>query len=111
MNRLPQHIRDVILKLEEGLKAFYGDRFHGLLLYGSYARGDAREGSDVDLLLLLEGPVDPVREILESEPITWPLSLDSGLVLSVMPADFEAYQRGEGLFLKAVRKDAVPVAA
>jgi predicted nucleotidyltransferase len=111
MPPLPDHVREVILKLESGLKEFYGDRFRGLLLYGSYARGDAREGSDVDLLLLLKGPVDPVREIIESEPVTWPLSLDSGLVLSVMPADDEAYRRGEGLFLSAVRNDAVPVAA
>src|SRR6185295_1086397 len=107
MNALPDHIREVVLKLESGLKELYGDRFRGLLLYGSYARGDAREGSDVDLLLLLEGPVNPVREILDSEPVTWPLSFDSGLILSVMPADYEAYQRGEGFFLSAVRDDAV----
>ena len=110
MNRLPDPVREVVLKLESGLRELYGDRFRGLLLYGSYARGDAREGSDVDLLLL-DGPVNPVREIVDSDPVTWPLSLDSGLVLSVMPVDYGAYQRGEGLFLSAVRKDAVPVAA
>lgn len=111
MKALPDNIREVVLKLEQGLRDYYGDRFRGLLLYGSYARGEAWEGSDVDLLLLLKGPVDPVREILYSEPVTWPLALDSGLVLSVMPADYEAYRRSEGNFLSAVRKDAVPVAA
>jgi predicted nucleotidyltransferase len=111
MNRLPQHIRDVVLKLETGLKDLYGSRFRGLLLYGSYARGNAWEGSDVDLLLLLDGPVNPVREIIAAEPVTWPLSLDSGLVLAVMPADYELYQRGEGFFLSSIREDAVPVSA
>jgi uncharacterized protein len=111
MSTLPKPILDVVLELEKGLKELYGDRFRGLLLYGSYARGTAWEGSDVDLLLLLDGPVNIGREIVASEPVVWPLSLDSDLVLSVMPADYEAYQRGETSFLSTVREEAVPVAA
>jgi predicted nucleotidyltransferase len=111
MRTLPPKVRDVILELEKGLKEFYGPRFRGLLLYGSYARGTAWEWSDVDLLLLLEGPVNPVKEIIASEPVTWPPSLESGLVLSVVPMDVDAWERGESFFLTTVRKDAVPVAA
>jgi predicted nucleotidyltransferase len=111
MSVLPDRIRNVVLELEAGLREFYGTRYRGLLLYGSYARGTAWEGSDVDLLLLLEGPVNPVREILASEPVVWPLCLESGLVLSVMPADVEAYERAERNFFRVVREDAVPVAA
>lgn len=111
MSVLPPRIRDVVRQLETGLKEFYGDRYRGLLLYGDYARGTAWEGSVVNLLLLLDGPVDPVKEILASEPVTWPLSLNSGLALSVMPASFDAFQRGEEIFLDAVRQEAIPVAA
>lgn len=108
---LPPEILEVVLQLEAGLREFYCDRFRGLLLYGSYARGTAWEGSDVDLLLLLDGPVNPVKEIVASDSVVWPLSLESGLVLSVMPAGFDAFQRGESIFLDAVRQYAVPVAA
>lgn len=110
MNVLPPRIRETVLQLEAGLKEFYGDRFRGLVLYGSYARGTAWEGSDVDLLLLLDGPVDPAREIMR-EPVSCPISLDSGLVLSVIPMSFETYQRGDSLFLDSIRQDAIPVAA
>jgi predicted nucleotidyltransferase len=111
MNALPDPIRDVVLQLEAGLKALYGDRYRGLLLFGSYARGDAREGSDVDLLLLLEGPVDPVREILRLEPVKWPLALEAELAISVMPASVEDFEQGKSLFLRSVRKEAIPAAA
>lgn len=111
MSALPKRIHDVVLELEKGLRELYGDRYRGLLLYGSYARGNAWEGSDVDLLLLLEGPVNVCKEILATEPIVWPLSLDSGLVLAVIPADYDAYQSGKGIFLSTVRREAVPVAA
>jgi predicted nucleotidyltransferase len=108
---VPAPIRNVVSDLEKGLKALYGDRFRGLLLYGSYARGDQREGSDVDLLLLLEGPVNPAREILHLSPVKWPLSLEAGLTLSVIPVSVEEFEQAETMFLRTVRREGIPAAA
>jgi len=110
MEHLPPDLTEVVAELRKGLERLYGARFRDLLLYGSYARGEQREGSDVDLLVLVDGPVDTGREILRIEPIAWPLSLDHGVVLSVMPVSYEAYQRGETSFLRIVRKDALHAA-
>lgn len=109
MGALPQPIYDVVLELERGLKDLYGERHRGLLLYGSYARGNAWEGSDVNLLLLLEGPVSPAQEILRLQPVKWPLCLDANLVLSVMPVDVDAFERGESMFLRIAHREAIPV--
>jgi predicted nucleotidyltransferase len=110
MDRLPPDLANVVAELRKELEVLYGRRFRDLLLYGSYARGDQREGSDLDLLLLLDGPVETGREILRIEPIAWPLSLDSGIVLSVLPVSHEAYQKGETSFLRIIRKDAMRAA-
>lgn len=45
-------------RLARGLEPIFGERYRGLVLFGSYARGEADKGSDVDLLLLLDGDVD-----------------------------------------------------
>jgi predicted nucleotidyltransferase len=111
MDKLPPNVRDVLIELKKGLKELYGDRFRELLLYGSYARDTAWEGSDVDLLLLLEGPVDPVREIVRAQDIKAPLSLEAELILSLMPVDIKDFERSETMFLRNVRKDAIPVEA
>jgi predicted nucleotidyltransferase len=108
---VPTPIRKVVSDLEKGLKALYGKRFRGLLLYGSYARGDEREGSDVDLLLLLEGPVNPAREILRASPVKWPLSLDAGLTLSLIPVSVEDFEQAETMFLRTVRREGILAAA
>jgi predicted nucleotidyltransferase len=110
MQRLPPPLLEAVRKLETGLKSFYGERFQDLLLYGSYARGDARDWSDVDLLLLLDGPVNPAREILKMESVVWPLSLEYDTVLSVMPVSTEAFERADTRFLRVVRKEVVPAA-
>lgn len=111
MDNLPPKVRDVIVELERGLKELYGDRFRGLLLYGSYARGTANEGSDVDLLLLLEGPVNAVKEILRAQAIKAPLSLEAELLLSLVPVSIEDFERAESMFLRNVRREAIPAAA
>jgi uncharacterized protein len=110
MGHLPPSLAQIVAQLREGLKELYGDRFRDLLLYGSYARGDAREWSDIDLLLLLDGPVDTVEEIVRSKDVSWPLSLENDVVLSVMPVSYQAYQRGESLFLRVVGREAVRAA-
>jgi predicted nucleotidyltransferase len=110
MDRLSSDLALVVAELRKGLEELYGARFRDLLLYGSYARGDQREGSDVDLVVLLDGPVDTGREILRIESIAWPLSLNHGIVLSVMPVSDQAYPNGETSFLRVVRRDAMQAA-
>src|SRR6476661_268472 len=107
MEHLPPPLQEAVRKLEAGLRDLYGERFRGLLLYGSYARGDFRDGSDVDLLLLLEGPVNPYREVVHLQDVKWPLSLEYDTVFSVMPVSAEAFENAETMFLRAVRRDAV----
>lgn len=41
-------------EFKDGLIRIYGDRLKAVYLYGSYARGDYREGSDVDVMILLK---------------------------------------------------------
>jgi len=109
MQHLPPSLREAVQRLEQGLKDLYGERFRGLLLYGSYAKGDARDGSDVNLLLLLDGPVNTVREILYLEDLKWPLSLEYDTVLFVMPVSAQAFDKAETMFLRSVRKELVPL--
>ena len=88
---LPKDLEEVLGRLARGLEAVYGVRYRGLVLYGSYARGEARRGSDVDLLVLLEGErgeEDRVRRtwvVLRMVPVVWPLSLQPGYVRPVLP--------------------------
>ena len=52
--KIPLRIRKLLKELKEGLVLIYGDRLKAVYLYGSYARGDYRQGSDVDVMILLK---------------------------------------------------------
>ena len=105
--RLPADLEAVLERLAQGLAGFYGDRYEGLVLHGSYARGEVREDSDVNLLVLLDGEVDRTEEILRMEPVKWPLSLESGYVLSAVAVGSGEFRRSREPFLWNAREEGV----
>lgn len=96
---------NVIRKLDGELRRLYGERYRGLVLYGSHARGEADEGSDVDLLLLLEGQVRAGKEIRRSSDLVASLSLEAGRVLSVIPVSIEDFRASSDPYLVNARRE------
>lgn len=76
------------------LRTLYGNRLKGLVLYGSCARGTDNTESDIDLMVLLEGPVDPAQEIRHIWEVLYPIQLESERLLSVIVVDAACYESG-----------------
>ena len=106
---LPEDLRQLLEQIGERLEEFYGERYAGLILFGSYARGDWTEHSDVDLLLLLEGEVSSSREIMRSSDVVYPLALESGHLLTLVPVSLEKYHHSEDPLFWNVRAEGVPL--
>ena len=106
---LPRDLEEVLEQLGERLKDFYGERYAGLILFGSYARGDWTEHSDVDLLLLLEGEVSSSTEIMRSSDVVYPLALESGHLLTLLPTSLEKYHHSQDPLFWNVRAEGVPL--
>lgn len=95
--------------LKQELEALYGDRLEGVYLYGSYARGTATGDSDIDLLVVLQGPVRPGREIRRMNPVVSKACLEHDVLISVLPVSKDHYSKRESPFLLNVRREAVAV--
>lgn len=104
-------LEEVLRDLEGALRDLYGERYRGLVLYGSRARGEADEGSDVDLLLLLEDPVEVGKEIRRSSGVVAPLALETGLALSVIPVGIEEYRASLDPYLINARSEGAIVSS
>ncbi|CAN5625296.1 hypothetical protein BH24ACT22_BH24ACT22_05930 [soil metagenome] len=105
MDNAIQTLDDVLGNLASGLQKLYERRYRGLVLYGSHARGEADEGSDVDLLLLLDGTVEVGREIRRSSELVSSLSLEAGTVLSLVPVSVENYCDSSDPYLTNARRE------
>lgn len=86
--------KELLAAFKNRLVAHYGERLKGLVLYGSEARGEADEDSDVDLMVLLEGPVDTGREIREMTDLLYRLQIERDFFrpVEILPVDVEDYK-------------------
>jgi len=79
-------------EIRSRLAAVYKQRLRGVVLHGSEARGDARPDSDIDVLVLLEGPVAFGRELRTSIHALYPMTLELGRPMSPTPVSIEEYE-------------------
>jgi hypothetical protein len=54
-------LQQMLFEFRKGLERIYGPRLAGLVLFGSQARGDALPDSDIDVMVVLHGPVSPLE--------------------------------------------------
>jgi predicted nucleotidyltransferase len=67
------------------LRALYGARLRGVVLFGSWARGDAHPESDIDLLVILDRVESPWEELRSMDETLWRHSYENDAVISAVP--------------------------
>ncbi|MCD7745241.1 MAG: nucleotidyltransferase domain-containing protein [Lachnospiraceae bacterium] len=71
----------ILGELVKTYRATYGDRISKIVLYGSYARGDFRDDSDIDVAAIVKGPR---RELQDELKKVWDVSHDLGLEYDIL---------------------------
>ncbi len=88
--------REQLLKeIKTRLSKAHGKRLLGVVLYGSEARGTAGPDSDIDVLVLLEGPVNYGPDLETNVKTLYPLSLQIERPISPKPIDASEYESVE----------------
>lgn len=101
-NKKIKEIEPVLEEVKDSLQKIYGNKFRGIILHGSFARGDAEEGSDIDLILLLDQVKDPLSEKQKYFDVIQKLDLKYDTVISILPTgEVEFKTRRLPVFLNA----------
>jgi len=109
MNRkVPLHIRKLMKELKEGLVRIYGDKLKAVYLYGSYARGDYRQGSDVDVMILLSDYRNYWEELRRSTELASDISLEYDITVSRLIMKEIQWKESDMPVLRNIHKEGVP---
>ncbi len=100
-------IRAILKEFREELENLYEKRLKSIILYGSWARGDATEDSDIDMLIVLEGKVIPGKEIDRMIDVITEINLKHGVLISIYPVSEENYSTSNSPLLINVRREGV----
>ncbi len=100
-----EDLKPILARLRAGLEALYGQRLVRVVLFGSRARGDAVGGSDIDVLIVLQGPVHPGEEIERTGELTAALSLENDVVISRLFVSADQFEQEQSPLLMNVRRE------
>jgi type I restriction enzyme S subunit len=106
--KVPLRIRKLMKELKEGLVRIYGDRLKDVYLYGSYARGDYREGSDVDVMILLKDYKNYWDELRRSSQLASDISLKYDVTVSRLLIKETQWQESVMPVVRNIHKDGMP---
>lgn len=104
-------IQPILDRFKQSTKEIYGERLVKILLYGSYARGEQHEESDIDLMVVLKDEGfdkgkdrEPLREVSFDV-----LYNESQLIMPVVISKTKYESDNISPFLFFVKKDQIEI--
>ena len=82
---------ELLFAIKQRLLDAYGRRLRSVVLYGSEARGDAQPYSDVEVLVVLDGPIDYAKDLRTNISALYDLVLALERPISATPVDIATY--------------------
>jgi Fe-S-cluster-containing hydrogenase component 2 len=102
-------VKRLVDKVKAHLHERYGDSIKRVILYGSHARGEATEDSDIDVLVLVDSSLNPSKVREGMGDFLFDIVLEESEVVSVivLPEDF--FETRDLPFMLNVRKEGIAV--
>jgi predicted nucleotidyltransferase len=101
--------RKLLNQLSAELAQLLGEKLERVFLYGSYARGEARIDSDLDILIVIKGEFDYAAMIRQSSELIARLSLENDVVISRAFISKYRLENEHSPFTLNVRREGIPI--
>lgn len=102
----------VLRKVRSSSEKLYAEKLNKIILYGSYARGDNTEESDIDIMIVLNCDYDEVRKFRgKTSEMASDISLEEDVFLSILLRDRKHFEDNKDFlpFYRNVIQDGVAV--
>ena len=105
---MPANIKRLLAELKKGLLKLYGERLKAVYLFGSYARGDYDDASDVDIMIVLDHYESYWEELVKTSYLASELSLEYGVTISRMFVTEKNWRDADLPVLRNIRAEGIP---
>lgn len=107
---MPDRISDIMYQFSQQMKRIFGAHLSKIIVYGSYARGDYQESSDVDVMVLVDLEETEIKK-LENKvyDIAFEIEMNMGIDISPIIKSEKQYEYWADVlpFYRNVREEGV----
>ena len=100
----PRRLAVLLQELRTALVMIYGSRLREVILFGSYARGEAAADSDVDIAFVLDDFDRPWPEIRRTSRVVASLSLAYEVTVALLPMRAKDFAAGATGVARVIQK-------
>lgn len=107
---MPNSINNILDLFIKKINSLLGIRLKQIILYGSYARGDYNENSDIDIMILTDLSFDEIEEYRDKvSDIAFDIELENGVIISPILKNIDKFnERSNAIpFYVNVKKEGV----
>ena len=104
---MDENIRHLTNQVKECLIKTYGEKIKQVILYGSHVRGEATRDSDVDILVVVDGSLNPLEVRKGLSDFLFDILLEEGELVSVIAVPHHFFKNYNSPFMLNVRKEGV----
>ena len=80
---MPDYVRGVVYQFAQNLREILGANLSKVIVYGSYARGDYRDNSDVDVMIQVKLQEEEIKRIENAVyDLAFDLEMSTGIDIS-----------------------------
>ncbi len=109
---MPETVSNVISKFSLQMKTLFGETLSKIIVYGSYARGDYKENSDIDIMVLVKLSEAEIKKIENDVyDIAFEFEMDTGIDISPIIKSEAQYEYWVDVlpFYRNVKKEGIVV--
>jgi len=104
-----KQLLNLLNELKASLVNLYGDRLFSLILFGSQARGEATLDSDIDVMAVLDGPVNVAEEIYRTSDIRYHFLNEYGEIVSLIATTKSNFLASANSLVRVVKREGIEI--
>ncbi|MBI4549129.1 MAG: nucleotidyltransferase domain-containing protein [Ignavibacteriae bacterium] len=106
---MEKNIENLLQKVYDQLLRLYGKRLRKVILYGSYARGEQFDGSDLDIAVIIDNFAFADKEIAFMSESLSLLSLEFSVTISAIPIREQEYVKRNTPLLLNIKREGIAI--
>ena len=106
-------LKQILDHVAESSRDIFGSKLHSAILFGSYARGDFDEESDIDIMIIADMSAEDIASYRDSiDSLCGALLYEYGIVVSITEKDTVTFNRYADTlpFYRNIQKEGIKIA-